>query len=186
MRKQVFALSIVLLFSLALVAAGAPNVDPYADAVLSSKRTSNAGNAVGAPDGAYASIRGGGQLILDMGEGEEIYGGPYGADDFKIIEVDGWEWPDCASIGVWISDGSKSKMGGDFEWVGISCSSNGFELPNDAVVRYVKIKNHLGAAYEVDAIVADYYLPDNVPEFGVLAAIGVLGLAGLFIYRRRD
>jgi len=27
---------------------------------------------------------------------------------------------------------------------------------------------------------------EDVPEFGVLAAIGVLGLAGLFIYRKRE
>ena len=27
---------------------------------------------------------------------------------------------------------------------------------------------------------------ETVPEFGVLAAIGVLGLAGLFVYKRRD
>ena len=182
--KKLLLLFALTLLAISMVAAATPAVDPYADAVKESFRTSHPNNALGAPDGAAASIKAGniihpsGYMILDMGEGEEIYGGPYGAKDFHIIEVDGKEIPDCASVGVWIADDS-------FHWVGLSCSSDGFELPSGAVVRYVKVENYLGTNFELDAIVADYYLPNNVPEFGVLAALGVIGLAGLFLYRKR-
>lgn len=169
----------VFLLTFAFASAVANPVDPYADAVEKEYRVHNAQNAVGAPDGDYAKVKGFGYLILDMGEGEEIYGGPYDAIDFKVIEVDGREIPDCASIGVWIADEG-------FEWVGLSCSSDGFELPEGSVVRYVKIANFVGTSFEVDAVEAEYYLPNNVPEFGILAAFGVLALAGLFIYKRRN
>ncbi len=180
--KKLFILPLVLLMLTGLAVATNNPADPYADSVVSAHRVVNAGNALGAPDGNYAKLRGAfhhrtSEIVLDMGEGEEIYG--YDGDDFTVIEVD-WnrEVPDCASVGADISDDG-------FHWLGLTCSSDGFEIPDGATARYIKIKNFRGSAVEIDAIVAHHYLPNNVPEFGILASVAVLGLAGLFIYRKR-
>lgn len=185
--KKLLTFVLMALFLVSTVAAIAPvNADPYADAVKSQHRVDNANRALGAPDGQYATLKHGifgaySELVLDMGEGEEIYGGPYEGDqDFTVIEVDGRELPDCANVYAEISEEGE-------QWVGLACHNNGFTIPDHATARYIRITNYAGTPFEVDAIVAKYYMPNDVPEFGLIGAlVAVAAIGGFALYRRKD
>lgn len=183
--KKLLTFVLMALFLVSTVAA-VNTADPYANAVESQHRVKNAANALGAPDGQYAKLKAAwgpaySEIVLDMGEGEEIYGGPYPGDkDFTVIEVDGREIPDCASVFAEIS-------GDGEQWVGLACHNNGFTIPDHATARYIRITNYAGAPFEVDAIVAKYYMPNDVPEFGLIGAlVAVAAIGGFALYRRRS
>ncbi|MFH0875877.1 MAG: hypothetical protein V1859_08110 [archaeon] len=197
MKKAISILAIALMLVASVVIA-APPADPYADAVHEqSAGVTSATNALGAPDGSYAVIPVGDEIVLDMGAGEEIFGGSEG-DDFIVIqtELNLRDIFDCAMIGVEYSDDGTT-------WLGAACfngdlpgSENNdfdghFRIADGAEVRYVRIKNVLGVEntfgnFELDAIEALHY-NDNVevPEFTTIGAALVLVAAGLFAARKR-
>ncbi len=172
-------LKILVVFIALVILATNVMADPYANAVKSEWGTVVDGiNAIGAPDGNVAVVYEASTLRLDMGLGEEIYGYA-GDDDFIVIEQDGIETVDCAKIAVEASEDG-------LVWVGMSCDSNSLSIPDGQIVRYVRIRNLKNQPhFEVDALVAHYYMPDHIPEFGAIGAgLALLG-AGAFILKKR-
>ncbi len=159
------------------------NVDKWANSVVDKSKVDNAKNALGADDNKYADIKDDyGYLILDMGEGEEI------CDMLKFdMKVYGDSTREKAEI--YVSNNPSS----GFEYVGtidgkgdkmVDIGSSSYDK-----VRYIKIYNPSKFYHvEIDAIEGMCInCPGNndVPEFGVLATLGILGIVGLFVYRKR-
>ena len=203
MKKVVLMLLMTVLMTTSVMAHGdherpacpvgsyAAGNDPvaYANAVVvTSGSVSHAANAVGVKDNHYAYISStdpDSYIVLDMGAGEEIWD-KFGLD-FKLFQDNSKEyWGD-----VYVSNSPTS----GWQWVGFTDGKGNDEFTIGFTgydhVRYVKIVNHANKRMEIDAV-KGYCItqptgdPQDVPEFGVLAALGVLGLAGLFIYKKRQ
>ncbi|MFW9851053.1 MAG: aryl-sulfate sulfotransferase, partial [Candidatus Thorarchaeota archaeon] len=126
--------------------------DPYANSVIDSYSGWYlfGDNALGAPDGEYATIYldyGNGFMLLDMGEGEDIING--NGTDFEIIATGGNY---SVSIGTSISS--------TFYSLGRGHGNSSYDLDTFGVesIRYVRIEYYNGDSIELDAIVAHNYL----------------------------
>ncbi|TFF67980.1 hypothetical protein EU520_01060 [Candidatus Thorarchaeota archaeon] len=122
--------------------------DPYADAVVPSLSSwyLHGENALGAPDGEYASIYldyANGFLTLDMGESEEVLDGP--GDDFSVLSQSG-------EYRVSVADSISSA----FTSLGRSEGNTSFDLLDFGVegFRYVRVEFYSGNQVLLDAIVA--------------------------------
>ncbi|MHA2244568.1 MAG: aryl-sulfate sulfotransferase [Candidatus Hodarchaeales archaeon] len=138
--------------------------DPYANVIEeNSIWYINGENALGAPDGKYASIftdYGLGSLLLDMGVGEEIIDG--NGVDFDVIAKSGeYEVYVGNSLSVPLID------------IGYASDNTSFDLTdfNLSSIRYIKIEYRSGTLVELDAIVATNYYNNQDYENPIITEI---------------
>jgi hypothetical protein len=128
--------------------------DPYADSIVEehSSYYYDGENAIGAPDGNFASIFLSytiGSLMLDMGKSESILDGD--GNDLKVVAEGNYT--------VWVGNNPSQPM----TTLGIGMHNQSYDLStigsNES--RYIRIDYNGGANVLLDAIVAYNY---NVPE----------------------
>lgn len=146
LRTMRFLLSFALFFTLvAFPLTPAHAADVFANSMYSSSsNVLTPGNAIGAPDGAYADFRdGGSSIILDLGEGEEgtgdialnVYLINYGASYYvTLYDAD---WVDLGSSGDTIAIGSTSVIA---------------TYEGTTPYRYVKVASPNSAQWRLDAV----------------------------------
>ncbi len=125
--------------------------DPYADEFIETRSAwcHNGENAIGAPDGEYATIYqeyGNGYVTLDMGEDEDIIDGL--GDDFSIV-----------SHGGDYRLSATDNLASPFIEFGVFSGNDSFDLSDIGLgtVRYVRIEYSDGASIELDAVVAIHF-----------------------------
>jgi hypothetical protein len=115
--------------------------DPYSYPNQYQNNPTNASAALGFPDGIYASLGRGGNMILDMGEGTKIY--DLDGDDFTIYEVgndDGYSVAWC-----------EVPYGGTWHLIGNGSGTTSFDIASQSTdsIRYLKIvDDNSGSATE--------------------------------------
>lgn len=118
-------------------------VDPYADSVDddhtnilgSNNRNSTAREARGIPDGRTVSLGVGGEIVLDMGNGEDIFDGP--GNDLTVYEGIPDESGNSEGYLVFVSNSNK----GPWEYLGSGFGISEFDLSSVSLTQaeYVKI-----------------------------------------------
>jgi hypothetical protein len=133
--------------------------DPYADSVVISRSqwVLNSDNAIGAPDGQYATVfpdYEDGYISLDMGEQEEIIDGI--GNDFRV-NAHGGEYRVFVSNSLDIA----------FEFLGTGSGLTYFDLRDSSLneSRYVRVQYQSGDDIELDAIEAFNFNTPPVDEF---------------------
>ena len=130
--------------------------DPYADAVVTDRSEwyLMGENAIGAPDGLYATIYvdyADGYLSMDMGEGEEIVDGA--GYDFTVYTNPESEYRISVCDSEFMS----------FLYVGTATGTASFDLSISGLekARFVRVTYIFGPDVQLDAIVANYH---NTPS----------------------
>jgi hypothetical protein len=140
--------------------------DLYADSVVTSQSVwvSYPDNALGSPDGQYATIfrdYGNGYLTLDMGEHEEILDG--NNSDFSVVAQGG-------NYSVWAGN----SLGKPLTWLGYGSGVQSFDLSvvGIHIARFVRVGYYAGSSTELDAIVAlNYNTPVGDREAPVITPL---------------
>ena len=205
--KYITFIVMTLLLVGSAFAAVPDNNGPWADSVVSytpgtgniATIRSDATQALGIAENIdtinFVSLGFGGELILSFENG--IYDGQ--GDDFSIVETS-FGNPTCSAYPEHV-DVYVSADGSTWNYVGTGCQDQAYDIAQSELscVQYVKLvdtslengfANSNADGFDVDGIVAIHSLENGcgdqeVPEFGTLAALGVLGLAGLFIAKKR-
>ena len=158
----------------------------YANSVAGSHLTVDPGNSIGAEDDSWATIsKENGSLILDMGDGEEIFGSmkiilKIASDlpkDWALIEVSNNLSTGWALAGVVLdSDNNEvSILGTGYDYVRyVKITNPTFE--DDIRIDAVKAKCVSGSADSAAA---------NIPEFSTIATFGIIVVVGLYVHRKR-
>jgi hypothetical protein len=106
--------------------------DPYSYPNQYQNNPTNASAALGLPDGVFASLGKGGNIVLDMGEKTKIY--DKDGDDFTVYEVG----PTQDGYNVYWSE---VPYGGTWHYIGMGFGTTSFDFssqPTDSI-RYLKI-----------------------------------------------
>jgi hypothetical protein len=162
-------------------------VDQWANSVVSTRGTIDSqDNALGVNDSLYAIIPSGNPnpyIVLDMGEGEEVW--DKNANDFIIFGditnelalVFVSQMPDTGFVLADIVNSDEKAR--------INIDSTGYDW-----IRYVKIVNPTRRRQiEIDAVRGACITEpqaNDVPEFSAAASVAVLGLIGLFVWKKRN
>lgn len=164
-------------------------LDSYGDPVVAIR--SDPTQALGMPEQDdtfnFVSLGFGGELILEFSNPIVNVGG----DDFTVIETS-FGNPACDAypekVRVYASEDAVS-------WtdLGSGCLDTDFDLGGLSSASYLKFVDETNSedfsgrvdGYDVDGVIANCEIDDEIPEFSVIGAMLVLGLAGLFIHKKR-
>lgn len=154
--------------------------DPYSYPNNFQNNPTEAISALGYPDNICASLGNGGLILLDMGEGTEIFD-LSGEPDFKIFEgdetIDGYK--------VYVSN----EWNGPWSYLGLATGTSDFDLADVSIesARYVRIEDDADSnpyddnpGVDIDAIenlaAKNYNNPPNQPNTPTGPSIGLTGI----------